>query len=109
LAAAIGGFDKMEAINREKAGLLYRAIGDSGFYRGIAEKGSRSVMNVTFRLPTGDLEKQFVEQAFGHGLVGLEGHRWVGGCRGSIYHATTLEAVRALVDFMDAFVRKNGF
>jgi phosphoserine aminotransferase len=108
LEETIGGLGKMEAINREKADFLYRAIDDSGFYRGTAEKGSRSVMNVTFRLPGEHLEKQFVEQASMHGLVGLKGHRSVGGCRASIYNATTLEAVRALIDFMEEFARKNG-
>ncbi|MCK4487530.1 MAG: 3-phosphoserine/phosphohydroxythreonine transaminase, partial [Desulfobacterales bacterium] len=81
---------------------------ESEFYRGTAEKESRSVMNVTFRLPGEDLEKEFVQQALEHGLGGLKGHRSVGGCRASIYNASTLEAVKALVDFMDEFARKNG-
>jgi len=108
LEETVGGLDKMEQINREKASLLYRTIDESGFYIGTAEKESRSVMNVTFRLPAEDLEKQFVQQALEHGLVGLKGHRSVGGCRASIYNATSLEAVKALVDFMGEFVRKNG-
>jgi phosphoserine aminotransferase len=108
LEETVGGLDKMEQINREKASLLYRTIDESGFYTGTAEKESRSVMNVTFRLPAEDLEKQFVQQAFEHGLVGLKGHRSVGGCRASIYNATSLEAVKALVDFMGEFARKNG-
>lgn len=108
LEETIGGLEKMEGVNREKAGLLYRAIDESEFYRGTAEKESRSVMNVTFRLPGKDLEKEFVQQAFEHGLGGLKGHRSVGGCRASIYNASTLEAVKALVDFMDEFARKNG-
>ncbi len=108
LEETVGGLDKMEQINREKASLLYRTIDESGFYTGTAEKESRSVMNVTFRLPAEDLEKQFVQQAFEHGLVGLKGHRSVGGCRASIYNATSLEAVKALVDFMEEFARKNG-
>jgi phosphoserine aminotransferase len=108
LEETVGGLDKMEQINREKASLLYRTIDESGFYRGTAEKESRSVMNVTFRLPAEDLEKQFVQQALEHGLVGLKGHRSVGGCRASIYNATSLEAVKALVDFMGEFARKNG-
>jgi phosphoserine aminotransferase len=108
LEETIGGLDKMEQINREKAGLLYRTIDESGFYRGTADKGSRSMMNVTFRLPTEDQEKQFVQQALEHGLSGLKGHRSVGGCRASIYNATSLEAVKVLVDFMGDFARKNG-
>ena len=108
LEETIGGLEKMEGVNREKAGLLYRAIDESEFYRGTAEKESRAVMNVTFRLPGEDLEKEFVQQALEHGLGGLKGHRSVGGCRASIYNASTLEAVKALVDFMDEFARKNG-
>jgi len=65
-------------------------------------------MNVTFRLPSEDLEKQFVQQAQEHGLGGLKGHRSVGGCRASIYNATTQEAIRALIGFMEEFARKNG-
>jgi phosphoserine aminotransferase len=108
LEETIGGLEKMEEVNREKAGLLYRVIDESEFYRGTAEKEGRSLMNVTFRLPSEDLEKQFVQQALEHGLGGLKGHRSVGGCRASIYNATTLEAVKALVGFMDEFARKNG-
>ena len=108
LEETIGGLEKMEEINREKASLLYRAIDQSDFYTGTAEKESRSVMNVTFRLPGENLEKQFVQEALEHGLAGLKGHRSVGGCRASIYNATTMEAVKALVDFMDEFARKAG-
>jgi phosphoserine aminotransferase len=108
LEEIIGGLDKMEEINRKKAGLLYETIDVSGFYRGTAETESRSVMNVTFRLPTEDLEKQFVQEAAQHGLIGLKGHRSVGGCRASIYNATGIEAVKALVGFMEEFARKNG-
>ncbi len=108
LEETIGGVEKMEKINRQKASFLYRAIDESGFYRGTAEKESRSLMNVTFRLPSEDLEKQFVQQALEHGLGGLKGHRSVGGCRASIYNATNLEAVKALEDFMEEFARKNG-
>ena len=108
LEETIGGLEKMEEVNREKASLLYRAIDQSDFYSGTAEERSRSLMNVTFRLPGEDLEKQFVQQALEHGLAGLKGHRSVGGCRASIYNATTMEAVKALVDFMDEFARKAG-
>jgi phosphoserine aminotransferase len=108
LEKTIGGLDKMEQINREKASLLYRTIDESGFYRGTADKGSRSMMNVTFRLPTEGLERQFVQEALEHGMGGLKGHRSVGGCRASIYNAISLEAVKVLVDFMKEFARKNG-
>jgi phosphoserine aminotransferase len=108
LEETIGGLEKMEDANREKASLLYGAIDRSEFYRGTAERESRSVMNVTFRLPSEDLERQFVQQALEHGLGGLKGHRSVGGCRASIYNATTLESVKGLVDFMGEFARKNG-
>jgi phosphoserine aminotransferase len=108
LEETIGGLEKMAAINREKAQLLYGFMDRSGFYRATAEADSRSLMNVTFRLPSEDLEKQFVEQALANGLGGLKGHRSVGGCRASIYNAITLEAVQALVDFMNAFEKENG-
>ena len=108
LEETIGGLDKMEAINREKGALLYGCIDGSDFYRGTAEVDSRSLMNVTFRLPNEDLEKQFVAEALEEGLGGLKGHRSVGGCRASIYNATGIEGVRALVDFMVEFEKKNG-
>ena len=85
------------------------SIDDAGdFYRGTAEKNSRSLMNVTFRLPSEDLEKKFVADAAANDLGGLKGHRSVGGCRASIYNATSLDAVKALVAFMKEFEKKNG-
>jgi phosphoserine aminotransferase len=104
----IGGLDKMTAFNLEKADLLYQTIDTSEFYKGTADVDSRSLMNVTFRLPTEDLEAQFVAEAIEHQLGGLKGHRSVGGCRASIYNPTTLEAVQALCDFMKSFEQKNG-
>jgi phosphoserine aminotransferase len=83
-------------------------IDGSGFYRGTARKDSRSLMNVTFRLPTEDLEKQFVADALKQGFGGLKGHRSVGGCRASIYNAATKEGIQALKDFMIAFEKENG-
>ncbi|MBU4068800.1 MAG: 3-phosphoserine/phosphohydroxythreonine transaminase, partial [Proteobacteria bacterium] len=91
-----------------KAELLYRVIDSSGFYKGTAEPDSRSLMNVTFRLPNEDLEKRFVQEALENGMDGLKGHRSVGGCRASIYNATTIEAVKALTDLMKTFEKKNG-
>ena len=108
LEDTVGGLEKMAAINQEKAQLLYSFMDDSDFYRATAAADSRSLMNVTFRLPDEDLEKRFVEQALANGLGGLKGHRSVGGCRASIYNAITVESVQALVDFMKSFARKNG-
>jgi phosphoserine aminotransferase len=108
LEETIGGLEKMEALNRQKAELLYRAIDSEGFYRGTAEVESRSMMNVTFRLPDETLEGRFIQEALENGMGGLKGHRSVGGCRASIYNSTSLEAVKALVDFMSSFAKKHG-
>ncbi|MDI6797047.1 MAG: 3-phosphoserine/phosphohydroxythreonine transaminase [Desulfatibacillaceae bacterium] len=102
----IGGLAKMEEINRKKADLLYSFFDSSSFYKGTADADSRSLMNVTFRLPSEDLEKEFVAQATKAGLGGLKGHRSVGGCRASIYNPTGIEGVQALVDFMKEFEKK---
>lgn len=84
----VGGLAKMHAKNKEKAQLLYDAIdGSNGFYRGHAQPDCRSLMNVTFRLPSEDLEKRFVKEGEDRGLDGLKGHRSVGGIRASIYNA----------------------
>ncbi|MBU1570590.1 MAG: 3-phosphoserine/phosphohydroxythreonine transaminase [Proteobacteria bacterium] len=108
LEETIGGLDKIEEINKEKARLLYETFDSGDFYKGTAEKGSRSLMNVTFRLPNEDLEGKFIQEATKNGLGGLKGHRSVGGCRASIYNATTLDAIRALIGFMKEFEKKNG-
>jgi len=109
LEETIGGLEKMAAINAAKAARLYGTIDASGgFYRGTAEPASRSRMNVTFRLPSEELEKRFLDEAVGNGLGGLKGHRSVGGCRASIYNAVSREAVEALADFMKAFAGRNG-
>jgi len=108
LEETIGGLDKMEEINRKKADTLYSFIDASDFYRGTAATDSRSLMNVTFRLPSEDLEKAFIQEALGNSLGGLKGHRSVGGCRASIYNATAMEAIETLVDFMKTFEKKNG-
>ena len=106
LEEEIGGLEKMEAINKKKADLLYNLFDQSDFYRATADLGSRSLMNVTFRLPSEDLEKRFIAEATGAGFGGLKGHRSVGGCRASIYNPTTFEAVAALVDFMKTFEKQ---
>jgi len=103
-----GGLSAMQRENEAKAKLLYDAIDAGGFYRGHADPDSRSMMNVTFRLPSEDLEKQFVKEATAAKLDGLKGHRSVGGLRASIYNAFPREGVEALVSFMKEFERKNG-
>ena len=95
-------------MNRKKASLLYNFLDASGYYRATAEPSSRSLMNVTFRLPTEELENKFVQQALANGLGGLKGHRSVGGCRASLYNAVTVEAVEALVAFMKVFEKENA-
>ena len=104
----IGGLEKMDVVNRRKAALLYDFFDGSDFYRGTADADSRSVMNVTFRLPDENLEAMFVKQALESGLGGLKGHRSVGGCRASIYNPTPIEAVEALIDFMKTFEKQTG-
>jgi phosphoserine aminotransferase len=108
LEEEVGGLENMEKINQKKAGLLYQAIDDSDFFQGTADRGSRSLMNVTFRLPSPDLEQRFVKESLENGLGGLKGHKSVGGCRASIYNATSIDAVQALVDYMKLFEKKNG-
>ena len=104
----MGGLEKLEAVNQQKAKLLYDAIDKSDFYKGTVRPDSRSIMNVPFRLPSEDLEKQFVAEALDNGMLGLKGHRSVGGIRASIYNAVPLKAVETLVQFMEDFEKKNG-
>lgn len=105
---ACGGLEEMARRNSVKAKLLYDAIDSSdGFYRGHADKDSRSFMNVTFRLPTEELEQKFVAEALQKNLSGVKGHRSVGGMRASIYNAMPLAGVEALADFMDTFRKAN--
>jgi phosphoserine aminotransferase len=104
----IGGLPAMQALNKEKARLLYGYIDESGFYKGTTESESRSMMNVTFRLPTETLEQAFVKEALQADLGGLKGHRSVGGCRASLYNATSIDGVRALIGFMADFEQRNG-
>lgn len=99
-----GGVSAQEKLNREKAKILYDIIDSSdGFYRGHAKKESRSIMNVTFRLPTEELEAMCVEEGAKRGLIGIKGHRSVGGMRASIYNAMTLEGVEKLAQFLREF------
>jgi len=108
LEETIGGLEEMARINQNKARILYDFIDQSDFYQGTAAKGSRSLMNVTFRLPTEDLESTFVADAAKVDLGGLKGHRSVGGCRASIYNAAGIDSVRALVEFMAEFEKSEG-
>ena len=105
---ANGGLETMAAHNERKAGKLYAEIDRTGFYRGHAAPDSRSWMNVTFRLPSEELEKQFVQEATAAGFDGLKGHRSVGGLRASIYNAFPEEGIDALVGFMRDFEKRRG-
>lgn len=105
----VGGLAKMHQRNKEKAKLLYDVIDNSnGFYRGHAQPEVRSLMNVTFRLPSEDLEKEFVKAGEDRALDGLKGHRSVGGIRASIYNAMPTEGVESLATFMREFKQKRG-
>ncbi len=105
----VGGLGRMHQINRDKAQLLYDCIEASeGFYTVHAEPGSRSIMNVAFRLKDAGLEEPFLKEAEEHDLVALKGHRSVGGFRASIYNAMPVEGVKALCQFMADFRAKNG-
>ena len=103
-----GGLAAVEKINRRQAEKLYAEIDRTGFYRGHAQKDSRSRMNITFRLPSEQLEGKFAKEATATGMDGLKGHRSVGGLRASIYNAFPEAGVDALVDFMRAFEARNG-
>lgn len=103
-----GGVEALEKINKTKAGLIYDCIDGSDYYRGHAELGSRSLMNISFNLPNADLEAKFIEEAALIGLKGLKGHRSIGGCRASIYNAFPIEGVEKLVSFMEKFETANN-
>jgi phosphoserine aminotransferase len=104
----LGGLEAVYKRNQTKAGLVYGTIDASGgFYKGHA-KADRSLMNLTFRLPNEPLEEQFAAEAKKHDLIGLKGHRSVGGLRASLYNATSEEDAQALVQFMKEFQQKNG-
>ncbi|WKZ69281.1 MAG: 3-phosphoserine/phosphohydroxythreonine transaminase [Melioribacteraceae bacterium] len=104
----LGGLDKMYEINKEKAAILYDYIdGSDGYYKGTVVKEDRSLMNVTYRLPSEELEKKFIAEASEKGFSGLKGHRSVGGIRASIYNAFPTKGVAALVEFMKDFKKNN--
>ncbi|MGZ9197113.1 MAG: 3-phosphoserine/phosphohydroxythreonine transaminase, partial [Candidatus Deferrimicrobiaceae bacterium] len=101
-----GGLAGIEKVNRKKAARLYAVIdGNGGYFRSPVERESRSVMNVVFRLPTPELEERFIAESKKQGMIGLKGHRSVGGIRVSIYNAVPYEWVETLAAFMEAFAR----
>ena len=105
----LGGLEAMASATRPRPPSCIEAIdGSGGFYKGHADEGSRSRMNVTFRLPSEALEKRFVADALAAGMVGLAGHRSVGGVRASIYNAMDAEGCQALASFMGDFASRNG-
>ena len=104
-----GGLTAIEKINEEKAAYIYDAIDNSnGYYKGTVARDSRSLMNVTFRLPSEELEAKFISEASANKMSGLKGHRSVGGCRASIYNALPMEATKTLAKFMQDFQSKNS-
>jgi phosphoserine aminotransferase len=106
---ANGGLSAMEASNRTKSALVYNAIdGSSGFYEGMVEKADRSLMNITFKLQSEELEKKFLKEAAANGFVGLAGHRSVGHLRASAYNAVPHESCKALAEFMQQFQNTAG-
>ncbi len=104
-----GGLAAIEKVNRVKADMVYKTIDESGgFYRGHAKPEARSLMNIPFRLPSEELEEAFAKEAKKNNLIGLKGHRSVGGMRASMYNAVTVEGAGELVKFMKEFQQKNG-
>jgi len=105
---AQGGLEAIEKVNIRKAEMLYAELDRTQFWAPHADKGSRSRMNVTFKLPNEELEKRFVKDSTAAGFDGLKGHRSVGGMRASIYNAFPEQGITDLVQFMREFERKNG-
>ncbi|MBW1613090.1 MAG: 3-phosphoserine/phosphohydroxythreonine transaminase [Deltaproteobacteria bacterium] len=103
LEETIGGLKEIEQINKQKASLIYDVIDNSDIYHGTTDVKSRSLMNVTFRLPDKKTEERFLAEATQNGLHGLKGHKSVGGCRASLYNAITIDSVTELVAFMREF------
>jgi phosphoserine aminotransferase len=107
LADEIGGLAEMGAINRHKAAALYEFLDETPFYRALAERDSRSTMNVTFTPPTTRLLREFLDESGKAGFAGLAGHRSIGGCRASLFNGVTEDMVARLIDFMHGFARRN--
>jgi len=103
-----GGLAAVEKVNRAKKDTIYGMLDKHPeYFKGTVEKGSRSWMNLTYRLPNEELEKKFLSEAKAAGFVGLKGHRSVGGIRVSLYNAVPLEGAQKLAEFMEAFMKKN--
>lgn len=105
---SLGGISAIQKTNEEKAGMLYETLDSSDFWKPCADKASRSIMNVVWRLPSEELEEAFVSEAKKAGFIGLKGHRSVGGIRASIYNAVPKQAVVDLIAFMKGFEQKHG-
>jgi phosphoserine aminotransferase len=105
---SLGGIPAMEKQNRKKSKMVYDVIDKSnGFYKGVAQPDSRSMMNITFNLATPEMEAKCVDEAKKKGLIGLKGHRDVGGMRASLYNAMSIEGTQALCDFLKEFQEQN--
>jgi len=103
-----GGIAEIEEINDAKSEAVYELIDSTQFYNCPVEAASRSRMNIVFRLPSEELEAKFIKEAADAGLVGLKGHRSVGGIRASIYNSMPVKGVETLIDFMNDFEKNNG-
>ena len=103
-----GGVDAINVQNKNKANLIYNTLDSSEFWTPHAKKDSRSIMNITWKLPNSELESKFINEAKEAGLEGLKGHRSVGGIRASIYNACPTKSVKHLVEFMNDFADRNG-
>lgn len=104
----LGGLSAMQMHNQKKADTVYRVLDAHKFYTPVADKAARSLMNVTFRCPTEELDKLFVQEAAAAGMINLAGYRTVGGIRASIYNAMPLAGAEALAQFMLEFATRNG-
>jgi len=102
-----GGLEAREKFNIEKANYIYDVLDNSDFYQGTVVKEDRSLMNIPFRLPSEDLEKKFIKETKEKGMIGLKGHRSVGGCRASVYNSLPMKAVQDLAQFMQDFEKTN--
>jgi len=103
-----GGLAAVEKVNRQKKDAVYGVVDKHpDYFKGTADKDSRSWMNLTFRLPSEDLEKKFIAEAKAKGLIGLKGHRSVGGIRVSLYNAMPLEGAKKVAEFMETFKKAN--
>ena len=108
LRDTIGGTEKMMEINKKKAEMLYNYLDSSKMFHATVKKGSRSMMNVTFRTGNDELDAKFVKETAAAGMSNLKGHRLVGGMRASIYNAMPIEGVEKLVKFMADFEKANS-